>query len=114
MQNKLYNINNLISDLQGDMEAVTEMLKVFLEFAPLNLEELNKALEDADYKAIASVAHKMKYSISNYGIDSLKDDILSVEILSKQHSNLEDIKIHIDKINIVLNMVFECIKQEIK
>jgi len=113
MSSKLYDLTNLKKDFQNDKEAISEMIRIFLEFTPINLVELNNAINDSDYKAIAAVAHKMKYSMSNYGINSVKDDIVAIEMLSKQSSNIDEIKIIADKVNVALNQVMKSIRQEI-
>jgi len=110
---KLYDLSNIKSELANDTDAVNEMIWVFLEFTPDNLEELNNAYKASDYTRLVQSAHKIKYSIISYGIKSLENDIKTLEELARQKADLKLMSPLISKVNQVLQSVSADIRNEL-
>ncbi len=76
------------------------------------LEEIKTARQQNDFKKINDIAHKMKTSLRNLPINSIKDEVLQLEAFNIAESNPEQSTELINKIDLVLNQVIEQIKND--
>ena len=76
---KLYDLTKLTEMSRGKVEFVTKMLNLFIEMAPRLLAEMNQALAMQEVDTIRKIAHQLKPSLSNLGIESLKNTISELE-----------------------------------
>jgi HPt (histidine-containing phosphotransfer) domain-containing protein len=86
------------------------MLNLFIENTPLSINEIKQAYENNDMEKVAAVAHRLKPSIDNLDIRSIKNEIRELEKLAKssdQPSRMEEL---IDLIEDVTNKVVEELK----
>lgn len=91
-----------------DPSFIKSLLEVFSSSIPPDLLDLNKALEAKDFNRISFVAHKMKSTIDNLCVDSLKKVIRELETkeLNRTYS-FEEIQEKIIEVNKVLTEVVE-------
>ena len=71
----------------GSNEFIYQMITVFTEEIPGEIDNLDKHLSNNDWKSLRATAHKMKPSFSFMGVKQLEDMIHAVEEFSdsKQH-----------------------------
>lgn len=90
--------------LHGQTKPMIEIIDVFLTQVHEDLEGINKAITDNDYKTIKSYAHTMKSSVAVMGISSLTPVLNEIESLGIKETGIEKIK----ELNIRLNEI--CVK----
>ncbi len=109
---KLYSLDYLIETIGNDPEAIKVMVEVFLEYTPLDLAALNKALNEKDFKQVAAYGHKMKSSVAALRVDEIGLMLKIIDNPEKTEAlknNLPDI---IQRINEVLTVVFEQLNRD--
>lgn len=76
---KLYDLTMVDSIGKDDPEFVKNILTIFIETMPTNIESLVKAGTEKNYEQISKIAHKMKSSVDLLGIHSVKYVIRKLE-----------------------------------
>lgn len=77
--NKHIDLEYLKQISNGSNEFVIQMITVFTEEIPGEIENLQKHLKNKDWKSLRATAHKMKPSFSFMGVKELEGMIHSVE-----------------------------------
>lgn len=107
---ELFNLDKLRKISRGDEKFVRKMLQIFVQETTQALEEINTANAKHDYKKVRALAHKIKPSVANMTIDSIKEDVLQLENFDAAITSAEQVTAQVNKITAVLNQVFEQIK----
>jgi HPt (histidine-containing phosphotransfer) domain-containing protein len=76
----LYDLKKLENIAQNNRAFVLKMINLFCRQAPGDVTEIEMALRKQDLNTVRSVAHRMKPSIDNMGIESLHTLIREVEL----------------------------------
>ena len=63
----------------NDKEMMKEMLTVFLEDMPVEIEQIKMAYAQANYSDLKAPAHKLKSSVTWLGLDQLHTDLVFLE-----------------------------------
>ena len=112
MSDKIYDLTDLRAISRGNETFVTKMVNMFIEQTPRHLADMEGCYQQNDYKGMAAIAHKIKPSIDNMGIVSLKAVIREIEKAGKTGA----IDVHIpDLLQTVvtdINKVIEGLKNE--
>ena len=111
---QLYNLNRLNEMANGNTNFVPDMLKLFLNLVPKSIEIINDSSKNNDLETIRKTAHKIKPSINNLGIVSLKDDILLIEKWDEQNHSIEELENALKKVNSVIHQVVDSISTKEK
>jgi len=88
------------------------MLSAFVEQAAVDVQRLKNALAAKDWDTIYLIAHKMKPSMQFVGLDVLQPDILSLEVASKQQTNIDEVAELISTVSTIIAIAIEEIKEE--
>jgi len=99
----LYDLSMIESISGGDQQFIKQMVKLFLDNMPQNIEILKRAVEDEDWEQMWKTAHKMKSTIDSLNIVELKQEIRTIEISGKKLEGLELIPSIVQKVEKVLN-----------
>ncbi len=83
---------------RGNNQFIREMIDLYLENTPGDLETIDKAINSADYNTIRSISHRMKTSLGFMGLQHLLEPLSSMEDLSENNKDLEMIKTHFQKV----------------
>ncbi len=83
MSDKMYDLTDLRAISRGNETFVTKMVNMFIEQTPRHLADMESRYRENDYKGMAAIAHKIKPSIDNMGIVSLKAVIREIEKAGK-------------------------------
>ncbi len=75
----LYDLTELKLISRGDLPFMHKMIQLFLDQLPIAFNQLNAAVEAKDFDTIKSVVHRIKPSLSNMGIHSLKESVKIIE-----------------------------------
>lgn len=99
----LYDLSMIESISGGDQQFIKQMVKLFLDNMPQNIEILKRAVEDEDWEQMWKTAHKMKSTIDSLNIVELKQEIRTIELSGKKLEGLELIPSIVQKVEKVLN-----------
>jgi len=109
----LYDLS--VIEMMGDNDTsfINTLLQIFIESIPQDLEELNLAHQQKNWDKVSFMAHKMKSTIDNLSIESLKIIIRDLEgkNLIQTHSE-QEIDAQITIVNHNLNKVLEGLKEQ--
>ena len=78
MSKELYDLSILSDMVYGDTDFMTELVNTFIEYAPLDTEELLVFANANNWEETSKKAHKLKSSIRTVGVISLSDLILEI------------------------------------
>lgn len=84
----LYDLKKLENIAQNNRAFVVKMINLFCRQAPGDVTEIEMALRKQDLNTVRSVAHRMKPSIDNMGIESLHTLIREVELYQSDNDNI--------------------------
>ena len=87
--------------------------QLFVDTIPVTVLDMQKALEQEDWKTVSALAHKLKSTIDTTKIESLKEVVRFVEANAKQETNLVEVQTGVAKIGQVLLQVVKEIRAEI-
>jgi HPt (histidine-containing phosphotransfer) domain-containing protein len=109
---KLFDLTNLNEMLGGDQKAIFQMIKIFLQATPESLNELNKCYQKDDNDGVSKLAHKLKSSVDIFCINDIKQDIRRLENNTRDNINKDEVPDLVEKINSILNLAIEQVKEE--
>jgi len=78
------NLNDLVDILDGDMDMVKELIGVFLEDCPGQLESMDRALAGGDAEGLRAAAHRFKGAVGNFGAPKIIQMAARLETLAAQ------------------------------
>lgn len=107
---KICDFTYLSDTMGGDKHLIKEVMDVFLEQIPEDLQIINNAILNTDYATIKSFAHKMKSSVAMFGISVLKPVLQEMNDLGASETNIEKIK----ELNQKLNLICDKAIQEVE
>ncbi len=101
----LYDLSKLHEIAKGNHSFVDKMVNMFIEQGPASVKEIQDAWEEKDLEKVNKVAHRMKSSINNMGIGSLKSDISEIELLAEKNEPTERLNLLISSLETIINEV---------
>ncbi len=108
-----YDLDRLKRATGGDEQFMKHMIRIFIDQAPIQLQEMLDASEQKDWKALGATSHKIKSSMRSMGIFSLEDEALALEQDGKYEKNLETIPDRLALFQAKLIQVIEFLSQEL-
>ena len=106
----LFDLSQLRHMSRGNDDFVRKMINLFIKVTEENTEKLIEAMENNDIETVKKLAHKIKPSIDQMGIISLKDVVRSVEKFETGSGNKTEIEVLIRKLVYTLKSVTEQLK----
>lgn len=103
---KLLDMEELLERVGGDEEIIMEIWKVFLDDAPLRMNDLKEALDKNDALLAGRIAHTIKGMAANIGVNILKQEALQMELATRK-SSLDDARSMFDKLYYEYQRVFD-------
>jgi HPt (histidine-containing phosphotransfer) domain-containing protein len=97
----------------GSTEFIKEVSEAFIDETPGNLAKMQSALAVGDYQTIKSIAHKIKPSMTFFGIVELEDEIRDLENNALNQINLDKIPHQIERTVRILNQAIEELKEQV-
>jgi HPt (histidine-containing phosphotransfer) domain-containing protein len=111
---KIIDLTYLNGIANGSDDFIKKMLLLFLEQTPTAVNNLEKHLNNKDWKSLQFTAHKLKASFVFMGVKELPDIISSVEECAANEINLNLLPGMILKIKDVTNLVMKELEMERK
>ena len=84
-QGQMLERDTALARVGGDLELLKEIAALFLEDYPRSLDEIHKALDSGDAKALENSAHGLKGSVANFGARAAVDAAFQLEQLGRAH-----------------------------
>lgn len=107
----LYDLGMLLGIGKDDPGFIIKMLSLFVTETPPLVQKMKEACAKSDMQSVRYYAHRMKPSITNLGIKSLKADVLAIELCKDDDAGTADL---IDKVERVLGQVTVELKIEME
>lgn len=109
---KLYDWGDLAFIAEDDEEFLISLSQIFIKTIPVNSKELVDAAAASKWDEVSKLAHKLKSTIDSMNIDSIKTDIRTIEQNAKTGLNTETLSELALKVDKVIKMVVQQIKEE--
>jgi HPt (histidine-containing phosphotransfer) domain-containing protein len=108
---KLYDLGMLENIAQGNPKFIDEMIELFIGQAKKSMSEIWEAYHNNQLDIVSKIAHRLKPSIDNMGIASLKEKIREVETNTEALKASQTLEDHIKKLDEVLSEVILQLKE---
>jgi PAS domain S-box-containing protein len=108
----LYDLTTLIELGKGNKAFLNKMLNLFCEQTPEMINQMKRAYTDKDLVKLGALAHKLKPSIDNLNIHSLKTVIRTIETMGKDNNDSPELPVLLKKLSTTLAEVITQIKGE--
>lgn len=103
--NKLYDLDSLHQIAGGDETFIDKMLEIFKKLGRETIDNLKQAAEQEDWERAGKAAHKVKPSIDQLNISSIKGTVRQIEDFPKKKGDKEDVKQWIQEVTETLKKV---------
>jgi PAS domain S-box-containing protein len=110
----LYDLANLDSIARGNPDFIQTMIKLFLQHTPPMVTKMKEALEQNDLVTMSALAHKMRPSLDNLGIVSMKETAMLIEKAEASNMSDQELRAQFGMLEETLNLVFESLRKELK
>lgn len=101
----IYDLSQLQQMSRGNDAFVTKMIDIFIKLTEENTANFKNALANDDFETIKKLAHKIKPSIDQLGITSLREVVREVEKYDVATEPKEELERKVNKIVSVLREV---------
>ncbi len=102
-------INKNVTDLsfltkisKGDKKKMEKYISIYLQNVPVDLQQLNEALKNQDFKAISSLAHKIKGNASYLGVEEVLSQLVILEKMKHNVENTNEITNIVTRVNLIV------------
>ena len=109
---KLYDLTMIHGLSGGDEAFIRQMVELFVETMPASTRELQATLDHKQWEAMGKLAHKLKSTTGSMGMDSIKDEVKSVEHNCKKNENLEETPALVKKVILVINQTVAQLRKD--
>lgn len=83
-ESDIFDRSAALERMEGDEELLLEMIELFLEDCPSQMESIRTALASRDPEMLTNAAHAFKGSVGNFGARTSYDAAQRVEELAKE------------------------------
>ncbi|MCM5663714.1 Hpt domain-containing protein [Galbibacter mesophilus] len=108
-----YDLSKLNELSGGDEEFNTSVIETFLLETPEDLSNLKNAVSNQEFTHIYQFAHKIKPNADLLGIDSVRDEMLTIEGHARGDQDMDAIKNLLDSAEKELQESFKLFKAHI-
>lgn len=109
---ELYNFNQLRDLSAGNREFIKSLAAIFVIASPVDSAAILNATKSGDWDTASNMAHKLKSTIDNMNISSIKGDVRTIEMDAKYKTNITALPELALKVDRVINEVAEQVRNE--
>lgn len=95
---KLYDLALIDKMCRGNQEQVAKMVKVFVNEILQSVEEINSAYSEKDFPTIKKLTHKVKPTLTYFGVKKLQKELLQIEALLLKDFEIAELESSIQKL----------------
>lgn len=110
---KLYDLSMVETISGGDKSFVQRMLQLFLDTVPATLADIKNTCDKSEWLALSKHAHKLKSTIDSLNINSLKQDIRSIESSAKSNGDPGELKMLTQRVLSVMDDVIRQVRADL-
>ena len=104
---KTTDLSYLIELSAGNKVFVKEMVALFLSENPEEIKALEKGIAEKNFKAIKTIAHKLRSTIPFMGLDKLiEKDVAEIESMASETTDIKEIETRFSKIKSVCERAY--------
>jgi len=107
----LYDLSKLEEIAKGNKQFVNKMVNLFIKEAASSVSQIKIAFQDGDFSKVKAIAHRIKPSIDNMGISSLKNDIREIEKHAEIYLSSKQLDTLITKLETKIALVINDLKE---
>jgi PAS domain S-box-containing protein len=111
VQEQLFDLSQLKIIARGDHDFLLKMTQLFIEQTPAAIQEMVFAYHSADYRSVGEIAHRIKPSIDNMGIITLKETINEIQKFAETYKSSVKLESLITEIDVVVQSVVRQLKK---
>ncbi|SNR64061.1 HPt (histidine-containing phosphotransfer) domain-containing protein [Lutibacter agarilyticus] len=104
---KPYDLTLIDKMCRGNQEQVAKMVKVFVNEVSQSVKEINLAYSEKDFPAIKKLTHKVKPTLTYFGVEKLQKELLQLEALLLKDFEIAELESSIQKLTSLTTMVVE-------
>lgn len=112
-ETQYFDLSGLRSISQGNENFVNKMIQLFIDQGPTTLDEMKKAYDEMAFEKVKKLAHRLKPSIDNLGIEMIKSDIREIEKKAVEYGKSEHLEQLISQVQVVITQVANQLKEEL-
>lgn len=109
---RTYDLEQINALAGGDDSFVKTMVDTFMEYTPVQVDQMQEALAEGDLKTVGAIAHKIKPSLEMMGVASLHQLVRDVEFNGKNETNPGELESQVKQLSRVLHTVFEELRRD--
>lgn len=84
----------------GNAEFIIDMIDIFMEQTPVYFDQLDKAIQEKDWKVTGDVAHKIKPTLAFMGVEAAKEQMAEIERKARNLDRTEEIEAQVSQLKI--------------
>ena len=107
-----YDISEIKTISRGNDDFVKKMLKMFIEQAPVHISEMKSKFIANEFIGVGEIAHRIKPTIDNMGIASLKTTIREIEKIGKSGQDNGSLPTLMEKVEMDILSAINAIKSD--
>jgi len=111
VQEQLFDLSQLKIIARGDNDFLLKMTQLFIEQTPAAIQEMITAYHSEDYRSVGEIAHRIKPSIDNMGIITLKETINEIQKFAEIYKSSVKLETLITEIDVVVQSVVRQLKK---
>ncbi|MFK5857070.1 MAG: PAS domain S-box protein [Bacteroidota bacterium] len=108
---KLYDLSKLKQMSKGNDVFVNKMLTLLINNFPIYIEEFRNSFDNGDIESLQKIVHKLKPSLANLSITSIKQDIQDIESFDVKINSLEQLRLLVENVTNLLEEVVAQVKK---
>jgi FixJ family two-component response regulator len=108
---QLYDLSKLKEMSRGNTPFVVKMLQIFVSLTTKSIEDMQVAWGNKDIDRLRQIAHKIKPSIDDMGIQILKNDIRTMEQFPAEQA-ADMMQPLVQKVTVVLQQVVQAVQNK--
>jgi PAS domain S-box-containing protein len=106
----LFDMTKIQMIARGNKEFVNKMMGLFIESTPTSIMDMKTAYANSDFEKVRKIAHRIKPSVDNLEISSIKNEIKEIEMNAESYKSSEQLENLILKVEKVMNEVVSNLK----
>lgn len=114
LNEKLYDLSYLRDLSQGDESFTKQIIETFIVMVEQSVAQLQTALDNKDVETLRKIAHKIKPTLANFQIISIKELVEKLNSLKSENNNWEEISNDTNKITGILTTIQIQLKKDIE
>ncbi|HXU27678.1 MAG TPA: Hpt domain-containing protein [Bacteroidia bacterium] len=108
LHKKVIDLTYLNEISKGDANFIKEMIGIFLDETPEEINQLEKAITHADFEKIRAISHHMKSTVPFVGLDIIiGSELAQIENLALDKKEIEIIGTNFEKVKAVFQQAHE-------